>query len=193
MANSLATCRALQLDGLVVIGGDDSNTNAALLAEYFESHGCATKVCGVPKTIDGDLKVTPNLPISFGFDSACRTYAELIGNLGQDTLSSQKYWHFVRLMGRAASHIALECALQTRPNVCLVSEEVAARGATLAQITQQVVDVIVRRSRAGKDYGIVLLPEGLIEFIPEFNALIDQVCEIFRFVSLLEQVAQYLE
>ena len=121
---SMENCTALDLDGLVVIGGDDSNTNAAVLAEYFAAHKCKTKVCGAPKTIDGDLKVHPYIPVSFGFDTACRTYSELIGNLGQDTLSSQKYYHFVRLMGRAASNIALECALLTRPNVCLISEEV---------------------------------------------------------------------
>ena len=118
-ADAMANCIALDLDGLVIIGGDDSNTNGAVLAEYFEANGCKTKVCGAPKTIDGDLKVDPYIPISFGFDTACRTYSELIGNLGQDTLGSQKYYHFVRLMGRAASNIALECALQTRPNVCV--------------------------------------------------------------------------
>ena len=175
---SLMNCNALQLDGLVVIGGDDSNTNAAGLAEYFEKHGCKTKVCGVPKTIDGDLKVHPYIPISFGFDTACRTYSELIGNLSQDTLSSQKYYHFVRLMGRAASNIALECALQTRPNVCLISEEVEAKRLTLSQITAQVVEVILQRASEGKDYGIVLLPEGLIEFIPEFNQLISEINDI---------------
>jgi pyrophosphate--fructose-6-phosphate 1-phosphotransferase len=175
---SLAHCTALALDGLVVIGGDDSNTNAALLAEYFESKQCRTKVCGAPKTIDGDLKIPNYIPTSFGFDTACQTYSELIGNLGQDTLSTQKYYHFVRLMGRAASNITLECALQTRPNVCLISEEVEAGHLTLAQITQQVVDVIAQRSQAGKDYGIVLLPEGLIEFIPEFNALIEEINDV---------------
>jgi diphosphate--fructose-6-phosphate 1-phosphotransferase len=164
--------------GIVVIGGDDSNTNGAVLAEYFEAHNCKTKVCGAPKTIDGDLKVDPYIPISFGFDTACRTYSELIGNLGQDTLSSQKYYHFVRLMGRAASNIALECALQTRPNVCLISEEIEAKQMTLAQITKEVVDVILARSAQGKDYGLVLLPEGLIEFIPEFNQLISEINDV---------------
>ena len=120
----------------------------------------------------------PYIPISFGFDTACRTYSELIGNLAQDTLGSQKYYHFVRLMGRAASNIALECALQTRPNVCLISEEVEQKKMTLSQITQEVVKVIVDRATAGKDYGIVLLPEGLIEFIPEFNALISEINDV---------------
>ena len=135
---SMDICISLGLDGVVVIGGDDSNTNAAVLAEYFEANNCRTRVCGAPKTIDGDLRVDPYIPISFGFDTACRTYSELIGNVGQDTLSSQKYYHFVRLMGRAASNIALECALQTRPNVCLISEEVEAKKMTLSAITQQV-------------------------------------------------------
>ena len=175
---SMDNCTALDLDGLVVIGGDDSNTNAAVLAEYFAAHKCKTKVCGAPKTIDGDLKVHPYIPVSFGFDTACRTYSELIGNLGQDTLSSQKYYHFVRLMGRAASNIALECALLTRPNMCLISEEVEAKKMTLSEITQQVVQMIQERSQAGKDYGIVLLPEGLIEFIPEFNQLISEINEV---------------
>jgi len=176
--SSMETCTALDLDGLVVIGGDDSNTNGAVLAEYFEANNCKTKVCGAPKTIDGDLKVDPYIPISFGFDTACRTYSELIGNLGQDTLSSQKYYHFVRLMGRAASNIALECALLTRPNVCLISEEVEEKKMTLAEITKQVVDMIVARAEQGKDYGIVLLPEGLIEFIPEFNQLISEINDV---------------
>lgn len=176
--NSMAVCTALDLDGLIVIGGDDSNTNAAVLAEYFEANNCKTKVCGAPKTIDGDLKVDPYIPISFGFDTACRTYSELIGNLGQDTLSSQKYYHFVRLMGRAASNIALECALQTRPNICLISEEIEQKQLTLLQITNDIVNVILKRNKDGKDYGIVVLPEGLIEFIPEFNSLIKEINDI---------------
>jgi diphosphate--fructose-6-phosphate 1-phosphotransferase len=135
---SLLNCQALGLDGVVIIGGDDSNTNAAVLAEYFEANHCTTKVCGAPKTIDGDLKVPEYIPISFGFDTACRTYSELIGNVNHDTLSSQKYYHFIRLMGRAASNIALECALQTRPNVCLISEEIEQKHLSLSDITQQV-------------------------------------------------------
>lgn len=141
-ASSLANCMALNLDGLVVIGGDDSNTNAAILAEYFAANCCKTKVCGCPKTIDGDLKVEPYIPVSFGFDTACRTYSELIGNLSNDVLSSQKYYHFVRLMGRSASHIALECALQTRPNVCIICEEVQERGTTLLELTHQIVSIL---------------------------------------------------
>ena len=177
-ASSLKYATALKLDGLVVIGGDDSNTNAAILGEYFAAHGSDIKVCGCPKTIDGDLKVHPYIPTSFGFDTACRTYSELIGNLGQDTLSSQKYYHFVRLMGRSASHIALECALQTRPNMCLVGEEVNSKNMTLQEVSTSIVDMICERSTAGKDYGIVLVPEGIIEFIPEFNALISEITDM---------------
>lgn len=177
-AASMTYCLELDLDGLVIIGGDDSNTNAALLAEYFQANGCKTVVCGVPKTIDGDLKVHPYIPVSFGFDTACRTYCELIGNIAQDTLSTQKYYHFIRLMGRAASNIALECALQTRPNVCLISEEVQAKHSTLTDVTNYIADVICERSKHNRDYGLILLPEGLIEFIPEFNALIAEINEI---------------
>lgn len=176
-ASSQTVCETLQLDGLVVIGGDDSNTNAAVLAEYFVAHDCPTRVIGAPKTIDGDLK-NEFIPISFGFDTACKTYSELIGNVALDAASSQKYYHFVRLMGRSASHIALECALQTRPNACLLGEEVAANNESLSSITQSLVQMIVARADAGKDYGVVLLPEGLIEFIPEFNVLISEINEI---------------
>ena len=177
-ASAMKFCTELDLDGLVVIGGDDSNTNAAILAEYFKANNCKTRVCGCPKTIDGDLKVDPYIPVSFGFDTACRTYSELIGNLGNDVQSSQKYYHFVRLMGRSASHIALECALQTRPNACIICEEVEQKKQTLQMITQKIVDIVTNRSSMGRDYGIILLPEGLIEFIPEFNALIAEINDI---------------
>jgi len=177
-ASSLKNATELGLTGMVVIGGDDSNTNAAILGEYFASQGSDIKVCGAPKTIDGDLKVHPYIPTSFGFDTACKTYSELIGNLCKDTLSSQKYYHFVRLMGRSASHIALECALLTRPNVCVIGEEVEAEAKTMQQVTNEIVDVIIKRSDLGKNYGIVLIPEGLIEFIPEFNALISEINEL---------------
>jgi len=163
------------LDGLVVIGGDDSNTNGALLAEYFKANGCKTKVVGAPKTIDGDLKCPPHLPISFGFDTACKTYATLVGNVAVDALSAQKYYHIVRLMGRSASNIALEVALLTRPNVCLLGEEVKEGNKSLRDITQDLADMIELRSKAGKDYGVILLPEGLIEFIPEFENLIKEI------------------
>jgi diphosphate--fructose-6-phosphate 1-phosphotransferase len=180
MESSMRNCMELGLNGLVVIGGDDSNTNAAVLAEYFEANECPTKVCGCPKTIDGDLKVHPYIPISFGFDTACKTYSELVGNVCVDTLSSQKYYHFVRLMGRAASNIALECALLTRPNVCLISEEVQAKQQTLFEVTHEIVNVILARADMGKDYGVILLPEGLIEFIPEFNVLIDEINDVLE-------------
>ena len=192
-AASMEVCTSLNLDGLIIIGGDDSNTNAAVLAEYFEAHDCKTKVCGAPKTIDGYLKVDPYIPISFGFDTACKTYSELIGNLGQDTLSSQKYYHFVRLMGRAASNIALECALQTRPNVCLISEEVAQKKQTLSEITHQIVNVVMARRKMGKNYGIVLLPEGLIEFIPEFEALINEINDILSLPDIKPTESAVLE
>jgi pyrophosphate--fructose-6-phosphate 1-phosphotransferase len=164
---SLSTMRAHQLDGLVVIGGDDSNTNAAVLAEYFLHKGCKTRVVGVPKTIDGDLR-SEEIEISFGFDSACKTYAELIGNVARDALSAKKYYHFIRLMGRSASHIALECALATHPNLALISEE----GKPIHQIVGEICDLVQRRFEVGKEYGIILVPEGLIEFVPERSELI---------------------
>lgn len=166
--------RALDLDGLVVVGGDDSNTNAAFLAEYFVSHACKTKVIGIPKTIDGDLK-NESIECSFGFDSACKTYGEIVGNICRDSLSQKKYYFFIKLMGRSASHIALECALQTHPNMALIGEEVAARGQTVRDITLAIADLICRRSAEGKDYGVILLPEGLIEFIPECRDLIAEL------------------
>lgn len=169
LAAALKTAQSL--DALVVIGGDDSNTNAAVLAEYFLANGCKTTVVGVPKTIDGDLK-NEYIATSFGFDTACKTYSELIGNIARDALSAKKYTHFIKLMGRSASHIALECALSTRPNLTLIGEEIAAKKMTLAQITSQIADVISLRSERGMNYGIILVPEGLIEFIPEVGALI---------------------
>lgn len=156
----------LKLDGLVIIGGDDSNTNAAVLAEYLLREGCACKVIGVPKTIDGDLK-NRYVPVSFGFDTACKTYAEMIGNLGRDVLSTKNYYHFVRLMGRSASHITLECALLTQPNLAFIGEEIAAEKQTLPQLIERVADLVIARAKLGKHYGIVLIPEGLIEFVPE--------------------------
>ena len=169
--------RRRQLDALVVIGGDDSNTNAALLAEYMEREQTGIQIIGVPKTIDGDLK-SEYVEASFGFDTASKTYAELIGNIARDASSARKYWHFIKLMGRSASHIALECALQTRPNVCIISEEVAEKRQTLGEIVEQVVNTICKRSEQGNDFGIVLVPEGLIEAIPEMNALISEINEL---------------
>lgn len=192
LAKSAETCQALSLDGLVIIGGDDSNTNAALLAEYFLDHNISTKVIGVPKTIDGDLK-NEYIPVSFGFDTACRTYSEMIGNIQRDALSAKKYYHFVKLMGRSAAHIALECALQTHANVTLLGEEVEAKQMTLQQVTDQIADVIVKRAEAGKNYGVVLIPEGLIEFIPEFKTLISELNRLLANGNLSkEQIEQQL-
>lgn len=158
---ALKVVSKLSLDGLVIIGGDDSNTNAAILAEYFLRHGSHTKVVGVPKTIDGDLK-NDHVAISFGFDTACKVYAEMISNIERDALSAKKYWHFIKLMGRSASHVALECALKCHPNITLISEE----SRTLEELTSYIVDVIKKRQEAKKDYGVILIPEGLIEFMP---------------------------
>jgi pyrophosphate--fructose-6-phosphate 1-phosphotransferase len=177
LQKSLESVQKLKLDGLVVIGGDDSNTNAAILAEYFLQNGCETHVIGVPKTIDGDLK-NEYVEVSFGFDTACKTYSEMIGNIARDTLSAKKYTHFIKLMGRSASHIALECALQTHPNITLLGEEVAAKKQTLEEVTNEVADVIEKRGNEGKNYGVVLIPEGLIEFIPEMDTLIQTLNEL---------------
>jgi len=171
---SLNVFDRLQLDGLVVIGGDDSNTNAAILAENCLARGCKTKVIGVPKTIDGDLK-NQFVDISFGFHTATATYSEMIGNIARDAISAKKYTHFIKLMGRSASHIALECALNTHPNICLISEEVHEKKMTLAKITQDIADVIEKRGNQGKNYGVILIPEGLIEFIPEMGKLINEL------------------
>jgi diphosphate--fructose-6-phosphate 1-phosphotransferase len=170
-------CQLLKLDGLVVIGGDDSNTNACLLADYFLRHNCSTKVIGCPKTIDGDLK-NEFVEVSFGFDTACKTYCELIGNIMNDTLSTKKYYHFIRLMGRSASHITLECALLTRPNLAFIGEEVEAKNQKLKEIVDQLVQMILSRHHDKKEYGVVLVPEGLIEFIPEVNCLIKEINQI---------------
>ena len=164
----------LGLDGLVIVGGDDSNTNAAFLAEYFHKEGCQTKVIGVPKTIDGDLK-NQFIECSFGFDSACKTYSELIGNVLCDALSQKKYYFFIKLMGRSASHIALECALQTQPNLALIGEEVEAKKLTIADITNLIADMVCRRAEKKKEYGAILIPEGIIEFIPECKQLIAEL------------------
>jgi diphosphate-dependent phosphofructokinase len=168
------TVRALALDGLVIIGGDDSNTNAALLAEYFSQNEIKTAVIGIPKTIDGDLK-NSEIESSFGFDTACKTYSECIGNLMRDALSAKKYYYFVKLMGRSASHIALECALQTHPNMAIIGEEVEKLRKTLSQLISEISDLIVARADKGKNYGVILIPEGLLEFIPEVRILIKEL------------------
>jgi diphosphate-dependent phosphofructokinase len=174
---ALTTCEANAVSALVVIGGDDSNTNACLLAQYMADQGKPIQVVGCPKTIDGDLK-NEQIEVSFGFDTATKVYSELIGNIERDANSAQKYWHFIKLMGRSASHIALECALQTQPNCCLISEEVAARGQTLKQIVEELATLIKERSIRKKNFGVVLIPEGLIEFIPEMRALIDELNDL---------------
>ena len=173
-AAAAKNAKANKLDALVIIGGDDSNTNAALLAEYFIQNKIPTQVIGVPKTIDGDLK-NALIETSFGFDTACKTFSELIGNIGRDANSAKKYWHFIKLMGRSASHIALECALQTRPNICLISEEIAANKTTLRGIVEGICTVIAKRAANGENFGIVLIPEGLVEFIPEMKVLIAEL------------------
>lgn len=175
-AQALKTCSDLKLDGLVVIGGDDSNTNAALLAEYFLEQESSICVIGVPKTIDGDLR-NELIEASFGFDTASKTYSEFIGNLCVDAASSLDYYHFVRVMGRSASHLAMECAMQTRANLCLIGEEVQARNLSLNDLVQDIVDLVVQRCALGKHYGVILIPEGLIEFIPEVGVLIRELNE----------------
>lgn len=164
-------CEELRLDGLVIVGGDDSNTNAAVLAEYLLERGSRVSVNGVPKTIDGDLK-GPDVEASFGFDTATRVYAEAIGNICRDAKSAAKYWHFIKLMGRSASHVTLECALQTRPNVALIAEEIEERGLTLARVVSGIADTVAARAAAGRHYGVCLVPEGLLEFVPEMRDLI---------------------
>ncbi|MDR2073740.1 MAG: diphosphate--fructose-6-phosphate 1-phosphotransferase [Spirochaetaceae bacterium] len=165
------------LDAVVIIGGDDSNTNAALLAEYFIERGSSIQVIGCPKTIDGDLK-NEYIEASFGFDTAVKTYSELIGNIERDATSAKKYWHFIKLMGRSASHIALECALQTQPNVCLISEEVEAKKLSLSQIVEEICSSIIKRAADKNNFGVVLIPEGLIEFVPEMKKLIKELNDL---------------
>jgi pyrophosphate--fructose-6-phosphate 1-phosphotransferase len=172
-------CREQNIDAIVIVGGDDSNTNAALLAEKLfydvKEDGSGVQVIGVPKTIDGDLQIGDDLPISFGFDTATKIYAEKVGNLLRDTASSLKYWHFVRLMGRSASHVTLEVALQTHPTVTLISEEVRERHTTLHEIVDIIAYTIIKRANNGLNYGVILVPEGLIEFIPGFTTMIDDL------------------
>ena len=175
--SSIQNVKKLKLDALIIIGGDDSNTNAAFLAKYFIQAKLNTKVIGVPKTIDGDLK-NQYIETSFGFDTATKLYSELIGNICRDVNSARKYWHFIKLMGRSASHIALECALKTQPNVCLIGEELAEKKVTLQQVTDYIVDIIVKRSKKGENFGVVLVPEGIIEFIPEMDALIEEINDL---------------
>ena len=165
------------LTAVVIIGGDDSNTNAATLAEYMAAQNTGIQVIGCPKTIDGDLK-NEDIEASFGFDTATKTYSELIGNIERDANSAKKYWHFIKVMGRSASHVALECALQTQPNICLIGEEVAAKKMSLAQITNQIADAVEKRGNNGNNFGVAIIPEGIVEFVPEFSKLIAEINEL---------------
>lgn len=184
---SLAVCKKLNISAVVIIGGDDSNTNAALLAEWFVANNADIQVIGCPKTIDGDLK-NEQIEISFGFDTATKTYGELIGNIQRDANSAKKYWHFIKIMGRSASHVALEAALQTQPNITLISEEVESKKMSLSSIIDYMTDIIVKRSENHKNFGIAVIPEGLIEFIPEMGAMIANLNDI---MSSLEKDAKY--
>jgi len=170
----LEILKKLDIKALVIIGGDDSNTTACILAEYYAEKNAGIQVIGCPKTIDGDLK-NEMIETSFGFDTACKVYSELIGNIQRDCNSARKYWHFIKLMGRSASHIALECALQTQPNICLISEEVEAKKQSLDEIVTYIAEAVAHRGKNGKNFGTVLIPEGLIEFIPEMRVLMDEL------------------
>ena len=175
--SSLEVCKKLNLSAVVIIGGDDSNTNAALLAEWFVANNAGIQVIGCPKTIDGDLK-NEQIEISFGFDTATKTYGELIGNIQRDANSAKKYWHFIKIMGRSASHVALEAALQTQPNITLISEEVEQKKMSLSSIIDYITDIVVRRSQNGKNFGIAVIPEGLIEFVPELKSMIANLNDV---------------
>ena len=170
-------CKKHGITAIVIIGGDDSNTNAAVLAEYFAAHNSGVQVIGCPKTIDGDLK-NEDIECSFGFDTATKTYSEIVGNIGRDANSAKKYWHFVKVMGRSASHVALETALQTQPNICLIGEEVAAKKMSLAQITDYIADSVANRAANGCNFGVAVIPEGIVEFVPEFSVLIAEINEL---------------
>jgi len=170
-------CKKHGITAVVIIGGDDSNTNAAVLAEYFAAHGTGVQVIGCPKTIDGDLK-NEDIECSFGFDTATKTYSEVIGNIERDANSAKKYWHFVKVMGRSASHVALECALETQPNICLISEEVAEKKMSLSQIADYIADAVEYRSNKGMNFGVAIIPEGVVEFVPEFKVLISEINEL---------------
>lgn len=165
------------MNAIVIIGGDDSNTNAAVLAEYMAAHDTGVQVIGAPKTIDGDLK-NDDIEISFGFDTATKTYSELIGNIERDANSAKKYWHFIKVMGRSASHVALEAALETQPNICLISEEVKEKKMSLSEIADYIADSVEKRSNNGDNFGVVIIPEGVVEFVPEFSVLIAEINEL---------------
>ena len=170
-------CKKHGITAIVIIGGDDSNTNAAVLAEYMAAHNTGVQVIGCPKTIDGDLK-NEDIECSFGFDTATKTYSELIGNIERDANSAKKYWHFIKVMGRSASHVALECALETQPNVCLIGEEVAAKKMSLSAVADVIADSVAARAAKGMNFGVAIIPEGIVEFIPEFSMLIAEINEL---------------
>ena len=170
-------CKKHGITAIVIIGGDDSNTNACVLAEYMAAHKTGVQVIGCPKTIDGDLK-NEDIEISFGFDTATKTYSELIGNIERDCNSAKKYWHFIKVMGRSASHVALECALECQPNICLISEEVKAKKQSLSEIADYIADAVEKRAADGNNFGVVVIPEGVVEFVPEFSALISEINEL---------------
>ncbi|MBO4919302.1 MAG: diphosphate--fructose-6-phosphate 1-phosphotransferase [Erysipelotrichaceae bacterium] len=170
-------CKKHGITAIVIIGGDDSNTNAAVLAEYFAAHETGVQVIGCPKTIDGDLK-NEDIECSFGFDTATKTYSELIGNIERDANSAKKYWHFIKVMGRSASHVALECALQTQPNICLIGEEVAAKKMSRSAIADYITDAVAERGNNGMNFGVAIIPEGIVEFVPEFSVLIAEINEL---------------
>jgi diphosphate--fructose-6-phosphate 1-phosphotransferase len=172
----LEILKKLNISALVIIGGDDSNTNACVLAEYYAQIGAGVQVIGCPKTIDGDLK-NEMIETSFGFDTACKVYSEVIGNIQRDCNSSRKYWHFIKLMGRSASHIALECALQVQPNICIISEEVEALNYSLDDVVRYIANIVAKRAESGNNYGTILIPEGLIEFIPVMKKLMNELNE----------------
>ena len=181
----LEIIRQLDIKAIVIIGGDDSNTNACVLAEYYAAKNYGVQVIGCPKTIDGDLK-NAQIETSFGFDTACKVYSELIGNIERDCNSSRKYWHFIKVMGRSASHIALECALQTQPNICLISEEVEAKNQSLDDIVSYIAETVAVRAAAGNNFGSVIIPEGLIEFIPAIKKLIAQLNDVLALPEVKE-------
>ena len=184
------------LTAIVIIGGDDSNTNAATLAEYMAANNTGIQVIGCPKTIDGDLK-NEDIEASFGFDTATKTYSELIGNIERDANSAKKYWHFIKVMGRSASHVALECALETQPNICLIGEEVKAKKLSLSQIADQIADSVAKRAANGDNFGVAIIPEGIVEFVPEFSVLIAEINELLagkkteEFNALPDWTAKY--
>ena len=184
------------LTAIVIIGGDDSNTNAATLAEYMAANNTGIQVIGCPKTIDGDLK-NEDIEASFGFDTATKTYSELIGNIERDANSAKKYWHFIKVMGRSASHVALECALETQPSICLIGEEVKAKKMSLAQIAGQIADSVEKRAANGDNFGVAIIPEGIVEFVPEFSMLIAEINELLagskteEFNALPDWAAKY--